>query len=157
MTVVGASLATESDRDLYLNGSCHVFVTALYRRYGMSILVVADGDTPYWVDDADPDNSIPSVVHCYGVDADGMAWDVLGVRPIGDVSRELLDRHGDVKALSEDHFPDEAGLDTYVDGRGDTSIDRPLHAFTDADVAEADACISRILTHMLPAHSPGCV
>lgn len=152
----GASLANENDQDLYLNGSCHVFATALHRRYGMSLLVVGDGDNPYWIDDADPDNSIPSVVHCYGVDADGMAWDVLGVRPLSDVSRELLDRHCDVETLSEDHFPDEAGLDVYVDGRGDTMIDRPLHSFRDDDVVEADACISRILAHMLPAHSPVC-
>lgn len=36
----GASLANENDQDLYLNGSCHVFATALHRRYGMSLLVV---------------------------------------------------------------------------------------------------------------------
>lgn len=149
-----ASAADGSDRELYLQGSCHVLAAALHRRYGMSILVVCDPDSPYWSDPADADNFIPSVLHCYAVDADGTAWDVLGGRPVEAVARELLDRHPDVERTDTELLHAEDDLALFVDGMTSDGIDRPLHAYTETDVAEADACALRALGHMLPPPRP---
>jgi hypothetical protein len=149
MSDLQASTADEADIQLYTEGSCHALAVALHRNLGFGFLVVTDPDNPYWEDEADGDNAIPSVTHVLAVDADGNAWDVLGVRPAAAVREEILDRHPDVRSIDSDEFQAERGLSTYVDGMGDgecgDEVDRPLHAISDADVAEAWECALRVL------------
>ncbi len=157
MTTIEPSAATEAERELYLTGSCHAFALALHRRHGMAILVVGDADRPYWSDDADPDNAVPSVLHCYAVDGEGRAWDVLGVRPVSEIARELLERHPDVETLDQDLLAGEAAMALYVDGMGEDGADRPLHALSEADIAEAMDCAARALApieHLIATPGP---
>lgn len=149
------STADEAEVELYAMGSCHAFAVALHRRLGFGFLVVTDPGSPYWEDEADADNFVPSVTHVLAVDADGTAWDVLGARPADAAEAECRARHCDVQCSDTDAFPAEEGLSTYVDGMVGDGADRPLHALSDADVDEAWECAVRVLSGVPGFPSPG--
>jgi hypothetical protein len=169
MHSVSPSAADESDIELYTQGSCHAFAIALHRRLGFGFLVVLDPDNPYWEDPSDADNAIASVTHVYALDAEGVAWDVLGSRPASTVKGEIMDRHPDVLGYDTDEFGGEHGLSTYVDGMADPhadmgdgeeeedrdapEVDRPLHRLSPSDVDEAWDCALRVLDG-LPGFDP---
>lgn len=149
-----AAAPTESDQQLYLEGSCHLFALALHRMHGFGLLVFSDLGEVYWEDPEDPDNTIPAVLHVYAVDGDGVAWDVLGGRPREKIVEEMRDRHWNLDIPEEDDIASEASLMTYVDHADaddpEGSVDRPLHSIRPEDVAEATADVSRILGQFLP-------
>lgn len=149
------SSADEGEIELYARGSCHAFAVALHRRLGFGFLVVTDPGSPYWEDEADADNFVPSVTHVLAVDAEGTAWDVLGARPADAAEAECRARHWDVVDSDSDAFPGEEGLSTYVDGMGEDDVDRPLHALSDADVDEAWDCARRVLAGLPGFPEPG--
>ena len=145
----------DGERELYLRGSCHVMATALHRAFGWSFLVVTDADELYWVDPTDPDNFIPAVVHVYATTPDGLAWDVLGSRPVDEVISELVERHPDVAHFATDEVATFEGLATYVDGMGQADVDRPLHSIEDEDVAAALEIALQLYAERLPTILPG--
>jgi hypothetical protein len=134
------SQATGDDIEQYTRGECHVFAVALHRILGWQMLAVLDYGEMYWEDPEDPDNFIPAVCHIFAVDPDGHAWDVMGVRKYEDVRDEVESWCSIFEYVSEE-ICSELDLAMYVgewgeDADGDP-VDRPLHAFSEADVQEA--------------------
>ena len=125
--------------DYYTSGSCHELAVALNRNLGWQIALVVLPDAPYWEDESDPGNTLPSVLHAYAVDPDGNAWDIEGVRPADQMVRDAEERFQESGAAMEMMFGED-DLRTYVGYWGDEdegAIDRPLTDYTDQDVAEA--------------------
>lgn len=158
-TMGQSSTAPDDLREQYSHGECHVLAVAMHRQFGWPIHVVLDAAELYWEDPDDPDNVIPSVVHCYAVDPDGNAWDIHGVRPESSIRREASMTYaiGDY----DSHLVEtEEELATYVgcwvakaDPNDDDEpepdpIDRPLHEYTDDDVEEAWTAAEQYLGHI---------
>lgn len=143
-----SSTATEGERETYTQGACHVFALALHRAFGWPMQVVMDDrGEPHWENPEDPDDFILQVCHVYALDEAGMAWDVLGVRPETEVALELREDYG-LWQGSTDECRNEGELAPHVDGRpehGDDGIDRPLHAYSEEDVAQAAEVARRVL------------
>lgn len=144
MTDLNPSTAGQAETFAYTEGRCHAFALALARRLGWGLLVVTDPLNPHWEDEADADNAIPSVTHVYALDGDGMAWDVLGSRPVAAVEAELRELFPAVAGYDEDVLSDPSGLDAYVAASAD-DFDRPLEALADGEVDAAWLCAERVL------------
>lgn len=134
------SRATEDDLEQYTAGECHVFAVALHRHFGWPMLAVLDYGEPYWENPEDPDDFIPAACHVFAVDPDGQAWDVMGIRKSEDV-REEVESWCSISAYVAEHLSLEDELAPYVGEWGEDEdgnlIDRPLQAYTEADVQEA--------------------
>lgn len=135
------SLATEEQAAPWMDGSCHVLAVALHRAHGWRIHLALDEGSPFWEDPEDADNCIPSVLHAYAVDPDGMAWDARGARPLGEVESECK-AIWHVSYYGSDELRSEGELRTYVGcwgEEGEDEVDRPLAEYGEEDVAEAQA------------------
>lgn len=143
------SHATDEDIEQYTSGECHVFAVALHRMLGWQMCAVLDYGEPYWEDPVDPDNFIPAVCHVFAVDPDGRAWDVMGIRKREGI-REEVESWCSISDYVSEEICSELDLAMYVgewgeDESGDP-IERPLHAFTEADVQEATEKALRIFS-----------
>lgn len=131
------SAATETQSAFWMEGACHVLAVALHRAHGWGIHLVLDEGEPFWEDPEDADNFIPSVLHAYAVDADGIAWDALGARPLGEVETECR-RRWFPSHYGTDEIRSEDELRTYVVCPEESEeVERPLGEYDDRGVAEA--------------------
>ena len=143
------SQASDDDIEQYTSGECHVFAVVLHRMLGWQMLACLDYGETYWADPSDPDNFISSVNHIFAIDPEGNAWDVMGARKYEDIRAEVESWCSISDYVSEE-LCSELDLAMYVgewgeDESGDP-IDRPLHAFTEADVQEATEKALRIFS-----------
>lgn len=136
-SLLGTSTASEALQETYQEGECHCLAVALHRHLGWELVAITNPDDPYWEDEEDADNFIPSVTHVYAVDPQHRAWDILGWRMADQMVPECRENFGGWN-LTSDWMRQESELDTYVGYWGDEDpIERPLSAYTDADVAAA--------------------
>lgn len=145
MSLVESS-ATEAEIDEYSTGSCHILAVALHRKLGWNFELRLDNGDPYWVDEEDGDNFLGSVIHVYALDQDMRAWDVRGVRPYGEITREIEDAHYPMEQGS-DELRSEQELASYVgcwSQEGEEPIDRPLNDYTEEEVEKAWELAKRI-------------
>jgi len=146
------SNATTDEIETFTTGSCHWLSVALHRLHGWPILLVLDGEEMHWQDPVE-DDGIPVVIHAYAISPDGMAWDVHGARPVGDVQDEAEQRWR-VGAFATQILRDEADLADYVGCWGEDSegeiIERPLPEYSEEDIEAVKAIIPRILPEALP-------
>lgn len=98
-------------------------------------------EEPFWEDD--DGEGVPSVLHVYALDADGMAWDALGPRPVDAIEAHLRQLFPDARAISLDRVTGVSGLMRYVDVA--VMADRPLHEVAEADVIAAMSLAERLL------------
>lgn len=132
-------MATESERELYGYGLCHVHAMAAVRLHGGGFLIVTDPETVVWHHPEDADLDQVAVVHVYSLHdtPNGIvARDVFGDRPLDTAAEEARQRYGCYIVTAEQtEGPDD--LMTLVDSDG--ACERPLNAFTEADILEAMA------------------
>lgn len=150
------SAAGEAEAAPWMEGMCHVLAVALHRAHGWRIHLVLDEGEPYWEDPADADNTIPSVLHAYAVDPDGVAWDALGARPLGEVAEECRLRWP-IACYGSDELRSEAELRAYVGcwgEEGGEEVDRPLVSYGERAVDEAAAFAQSSLAG-LPGYPAG--
>ena len=145
------SKATPEEIETYTQGECHILAVALHQHLGWQIEVIRDENEIWWQDESDDDNYISAVIHVYAVDQQGNAWDIHGVRPEGDISKEVREQHG-VSETSTDTCRNVGELSTYV---GNTTledtgeeIELPLGAYEKSDIAEAWEIAKRSLGHL---------
>lgn len=145
MAVPAPSLATEDDVRAYTSGDSHALAVALHRRFGWHLLVVTDSRDPVWIDPANAENVIPSVVHVYAVDSNGDAWDIRGKRPRVGIRDDMYEFFN-VQDFEEDECLDEEDLSFYVGVWSDTGdpVVRPLPNYSDDDLVVAESVIVRI-------------
>lgn len=143
--------STVPEVELYTRGSCHVLAIAFERLLGNGFVVALGGDAPR--EGCTSDAGAVTPLHIYALDENGDAWDVHGSRPVKSVLAELAARHPDAGRISIARVYSVAGLSPYIDSFD--ADDRPLHAFTEADVEEAMGCVERLLPEIGPSTIPG--
>lgn len=146
------STATAEEIDEFRNGSCHVFAAALHRMTGWPFVVVLDHGMPYWIDQEDDDNYLPSVPHVFCRDPEGHCWDVLGHRPYSDIEEEMTDWIY-IESYGTEELADEEELRTYVGCWSEdvfgNEIERPLAPYQETDVEAARVLVGRVLEKLL--------
>lgn len=128
----------EGVTEYYMQGSCHELALALHKNLGWPMLVVEHHGEPYWEDEEDPDNYIPTVLHVYAIDPAGNAWDIKGIRHELEVIKESSEEFGtNPQDLSTEIVNNEGELRFYVGYDEETGIDKPLTDYNEEDISLA--------------------
>lgn len=137
--------ASADDIETYSEGLCHAFALAIAERTGWPIRIVVDHGNPWWQDPADPDNAIPSVVHCLALDPDGLLWDVRGSRSESEL-RDEMEAWCSIAEYDEVDIEHPTEIAVYVGCWGvKEPIERPLVELSLRDMGEARLAVERIL------------
>lgn len=147
-------MATENEQELYGYGLCHVHAMAAVRLHGGGFLIVTDPEEIVWHHPEDADLDQVAVVHVFSVHdtpAGPVARDVFGDRPVDVAAEEARERYG-CYIVEAEQTEDPDDLTALVDSDG--ACERPLDAFTEADILEAMALDSVTRPFVLPEVAP---
>lgn len=152
------STASPHQISKYSQGECHVFAVALHRLFGWQLEVIIDLEEVHWENPGNPDHVINAVVHVVAVDAQGIAWDIHGMRPLDELREELeqsahltIGEYGSTEVYDEADLQDWVGTGEITDDDGNViDVDRPLSAYVEDDVIEAMAIARSVLAELHP-------
>jgi hypothetical protein len=137
--------ASADDIETYSQGLCHAFALAIAERTGWPIRIVVDHGNPWWQDPADPDNAIPSVVHCLARAPNGELWDVRGSRSEAEL-RDEMEAWCSIEEYDEVDVDHPTEMAVYIGCWGiEEEIERPLVELTSRDMSDARLAVERVL------------
>lgn len=151
-------------REFYMRGGCHLFAIAALDLLSTDAVplgyrVVTDPEEPFWVNEEDPDDQIPAVIHVYAVlrGSEGeVAIDVLGARPLEKAVAECAERFG-IECPDFEDYRDLEGLRDLIEEEADPDMAdrRPLWPISAEEIRTARETITTLFRDGIPDPGTG--